>query len=1217
MLLVSLAILAIGASACPEKCKCLGNTADCANSGFTKFPTGIPQNIQSVILKGNKLTQLLIHDLIDLPNLKNLILTDNNLNHIDENILDFAPNLKRLVLSHNRLTYLLNFSSRPSGLVSLDLAYNRIQRVDRKVFQYLHDVVQLDLSKNSISTLYEGIFENNHKLAILRLHANPWNCDCRLQWLAEVLNLYGSDSTCFYPSELRGVSMNDVEEGAMYCDSPKKTAKDTNILLFCEPTDGATVVMVRKKQEVFINEFEHTAAGEVVLPVGAENLHTLSCAYDYEPLHKRDVRHTSHRRNSGKAPYFQHKPKDSAHREGTVVKLFCEIKGDPEPVITWYHKRQPIENSKKYDLSNGNALLKIFPFLEVDVGSYSCSGVNVHGRVDHTVRLHLVASVPPTIVDAPMDVTANLGNPVTFRCRARGVPQPSLTWFFEGSVITPSAGRFVISGDGTEVTIPHATRQYEGLYSCTASNTVGAIMSDARLTVNHTAFAEIDSLVNEETIRKLSKTAKDTVDRAFAVTEQMRKVDKITNPDDLKRLFRFAAPANSLALAKAREVYEESLRLIYEHVNRGLNLPVNQLAPNVSYEAVLPVSYIQTLMELSGCQTGQVLKDHCTDMCFHKKYRTYDGQCNNLENPAWGASSMPLLRHLPPIYENGFNTPVGWEKGRLYRGYPMPNAREVSRTVISTKDITPHSHLSAFVFQWGQWIDHDLTFTAIALARQSYSSGAICNRTCENIDPCFNIQLSPDDPKLKTGKNIKYPCMEFERNGAVCGSGETSLIFQRVTYRDQMNTLTSWLDGSGVYGNSEVQALELRDLYGDHGLLRFDIVSKAQKPYLPFEKDSDMDCRRNFSIENPMRCFLAGDVRANEQLGLTAMHTLFMREHNRIAGKLLELNVNWDGETIFQEARKINVAIIQHITFQHWLPLALGRPAYNEYVGEYTGYKPDVNPSIANAFATAAFRFGHTIINPVLFRFDKNFSEINEGHIPLHKAFFEPERLLSEGGIDPLLRGLFAAPLKLPRSDQPVNSELTERLFERYHEVALDLVALNIQRSRDHALPGYIEYRRWCNLSAPETWEELSKEVVDSTARAKLQKLYGHPANIDLWVGGVLEKRLPDALMGPTFACIIGDQFRRLRDGDRFWYENDGVFTKEQLQQIRKSSVSRLLCDDGDDIDRVPRNIFRYYGNTTKYFEKCDSIPSINFNMWMDCCEGGSCNLSPPPVRRR
>ncbi|KAE9545805.1 hypothetical protein FO519_010983, partial [Halicephalobus sp. NKZ332] len=101
------------------------------------------------------------------------------------------------------------------------------------------------------------------------------------------------------------------------------------------------------------------------------------------------------------------------------------------------------------------------------------------------------------------------------------------------------------------------------------------------------------------------------------------------------------------------------------------------------------------------------------------------------------------------------------------------------------------------------------------------------------------------------------------------------------------------------------------------------------------------------------------------------------------------------------------------------------------------------------------------------------------------------------------------------------------------------------------------------------SWEKLQLDFEDQTIISKLRKIYGHPGNLDLWVGGVLEKRLPDALMGPTFSCIIGDQFRRLRDGDRFWYENEGVFTPLQLQQIRRTNLGKVLCNNGDDIDRV------------------------------------------------
>ncbi|MPC16087.1 Peroxidasin [Portunus trituberculatus] len=371
---------------------------------------------------------------------------------------------------------------------------------------------------------------------------------------------------------------------------------------------------------------------------------------------------------------------------------------------------------------------------------------------------------------------------------------------------------------------------------------------------------------------------------------------------------------------------------------------------------------------------------------------------------------------------------------------------------------------------------------------------------------------------------------------------------------------------------------------------------------MPFSDGAPVDCRRD-PTESGIDCFLAGDIRANEQSGLTAMHTLWFREHNRIADAFKQMNPHWDSDTVFHEARKLVGAEMQHITYTHWLPHIIGSRGM-EMLGEYTGYNQDLEPTISNVFATAAYRFGHSLINPILHRLNATFQPIPEGHLPLHKAFFSPWRIVEEGGIDPLLRGLIATPAKLKTPGQFLNTELTEKLFRAVHEVALDLASLNIQRGRDHALPGYTDWRRECNLSVPENFDQLSTEISSSDVRNSLQQLYGHPGNVDLWVGGLLEDPVEGARVGPTFLCLLVDQFRRLRAGDRFWYENPNIFKREQLQQIKQSTLGRVMCDNGDNIQDVTVDVFILPREQSPAFVPCSSLPYVNLRLWTDCCTG-------------
>ncbi|KRZ83387.1 Peroxidasin -like protein [Trichinella sp. T8] len=896
-------------------------------------------------------------------------------------------------------------------------------------------------------------------------------------------------------------------------------------------------------------------------------------------------------------PEFRLRPQNTIALEGAEVKLECDPVGYPQPAIVWTKNGRSIPTNRRISISNAGTVLKINSISADDEGQYTCYATNALGSIEWSVVVKVKQSFPPRMQNAPSTLILTAGNTASFPCRVVANPEPTITWLFNGNPIRTVKGHYEMSSQGT-LYVFNVTKSDEGFYTCQASNAVGAISADAQLEViapNLSTGQKAPAILNvdSEFIRSTVQQATVNVDKAINWTRQKLYDDHPKSPAELMALLRYPGPA-ALEHARAREIYEQTISLIQSHVVQGLHF---NLSTPFEYPHVLSKGHVALISELTGCNVHREMPK-CNDMCFHRKYRSYDGSCNNFEHPLRGASLTSFKRLLPPIYENGFDQPVGWRKGKLYYGYPKPNVRTVSQMLISTKQVTNDTEYSHMLMQWGQFLDHDLTLTVNAPSILQFQTGVDCKRTCQNRPPCFNIEIPPNDRRIKYGV-----CMEFERSSAVCGSGDTSVLFDTLQHREQLNVLTAYIDASNVYGSEEADALNLRDLFSDHGQLKFDITSHKQKPYLPFNRNLPMDCRRNSTVPHSMRCLMAGDYRANEQVGLLAMHTLWMREHNRIAAKLLRINSHWDGEKIYQETRKIIGAQMQHITYHSWLPKILGPQGMN-MLGTYGGYNQAVDSTISNAFATAAFRFGHTLIQPILIRLDENFKPHSAGHLPLEEAFFAPERLLNEGGIDPILRGMFSTPAKLPTTGQYLNSILTEQLFNKAHDVALDLAALNIQRGRDHALPGYLEYRKFCNLSSPDTFDSLSDVIPDQSIRRKLQILYGHPGNVDLWVGGVLEKLLPGARVGETFACIIADQFRRIRDGDRFWYENAGVFRPDQLYEIKKTTLARILCDSGDEIDRVQRDIFKNIGSTNpEHYTRCEHLPNINLNMWQECCE--------------
>ena len=327
----------------------------------------------------------------------------------------------------------------------------------------------------------------------------------------------------------------------------------------------------------------------------------------------------------------------------------------------------------------------------------------------------------------------------------------------------------------------------------------------------------------------------------------------------------------------------------------------------------------------------------------------------------------------------------------------------------------------------------------------------------------------------------------------------------------------------------------------------------------------------------------------NEQTALTVMHTIWMREHNRIADKLQALNPQWDREEIFQTARKIVGAEIQKITYKDYLSLLLGQGVFNELIGNYTGYNDAINPGVPNGFTTAAYRFGHSQIRPTFDRLNENYYPIDAGPLNLVDAFFNPSQYTASGGTDPILRGLVSNSAR--RIDEFLNDVLTNHLFQAGSFPGLDLASLNIQRGRDHGLPPYMVWKRWAQRTCG-----VSSEFENQLTFIRLLQTYGSLDTVDLWVRGLAEKRLPGSLVGATFACIIANAFGALRDGDRFYYENNdqtALFSAEQRVEIEKTSLSRIICDNADNIQEIQPNAFLLGSRTN-----CSEIPEVDLRAW-------------------
>lgn len=486
-------------------------------------------------------------------------------------------------------------------------------------------------------------------------------------------------------------------------------------------------------------------------------------------------------------------------------------------------------------------------------------------------------------------------------------------------------------------------------------------------------------------------------------------------------------------------------------------------------------------------------------------WRTIDGSGNNLQQPQYGKVEELLLRNSPPDYD-----PV---QQVAIRGATNPNPRRVSNAVCQGVSQPSAVGLSDLTWAWGQFIDHEIVIT----------------HTQTDNPETLNIITDAKDPNEPF--NSQSYTIPFTRS-----------VFRIVnTVREQPNSISSFLDGTNVYGDSTIRAYALRRLDGT-GKLKTTLADNGEI-LLPYNTEGLENA--SLSGQTPSDLFLAGDIRSNENTVLTSMHTVFVREHNRLCDEIVAQNPSLAGEDelIYQKARRIVIGFTQQITYGEFLPALLGS------FPPYTGYNSTINPGIATEFSTVGFRFGHTMLS----------STLQVGTNPanttlLRNNFFTPS-YIQTNGIDDLLIGASR------RSQQEIDSIIVEDVRSMlFGQPAMgimhDLAAINIQRGRDHGIGGYNAVRAAYGLS---TFSSFNALPMPQSVRDSFATIYLHPDSIDPWVGAISETHLPGKSVGALLNAILVDQFERLRSGDRFWYEIDPGLTEAEKTMIRSTRLGDIL----------------------------------------------------------
>ena len=462
--------------------------------------------------------------------------------------------------------------------------------------------------------------------------------------------------------------------------------------------------------------------------------------------------------------------------------------------------------------------------------------------------------------------------------------------------------------------------------------------------------------------------------------------------------------------------------------------------------------------------------------------------------------------------------------------------------------------------------------------------------------PCvpeyFNIPLPENDPLYSSYTQGFIPLPRARYNYRT-GWGPS-------VPREQLTEISAFIDGTLMYGPNKPWCDSIRSFEGGRLRSKADGFRARGLPtgstvdeHLPDTNWLGLPLANPpppfyGELQSATRLYLLGNPRTNENPYLLAMGILWFREHNYQADRLAAEHPDWSDEELFLEARKWTIAHHQKVTMYEWLPLVVHNSTERiDELYNYEGYKDFVNPQISHVFQTAAMRIGHTFVTPGVHRRTAtcDFHEVTVDGSPTYpmairtcNSYFRPHEFIDEyaNSFEELIMGMTSQLTE--HEDNIITEDLRGFVFGPLEASRRDLMAINIQRARDHGLPSYNDAREHFHLPPIADFSDLPVEpaLAEATRDVYDDKI----ENLDVWTGGLLESEMFDG-PGELFSAVILDQFLRIRDGDRFWFESDlnGLFTEEEREVIYNTTIADIIVRNSRGVIThadIPANPFLF-----------------------------------------